>query len=534
MKITPLQKAHEIAFKYAKSVRGLAEHEAIKIHDIRFNPDVPYSVTPKLREEASRLVHIYQRPAKEFGIGMKTVIKPIPLREAHPILKSVRRHLQKDKTDRQAVRAAFGVMPGRLVDGMNSGPAPRLVRHNGDINILHYRGARDEQGLVDPIGKNDARWQDASPERKMRLQVARGETAISTSTSRREAKVRLYGHGARPVEGVYATPLQQLIKNHREKSTQALVNNTYPQEREITQINGDNLIGVRKHRLVQHPSAPTDLLALRVRTPAGPAKEFAGMLPDGYHLPAVDYDGESYPLGNYGHPEKVREKYQETAEQHPSRSVDLVYEKQASLVGGKSKKLTESRIRNGGIITVANQGALGSVATDSQGLHPGQPEHGVLVRKIQRGVRRHEIAHSILQQRRGGVPDTVAAMGREEIAAHAKQFFGKASPHRDLPLMDRLRRAGRGVVRSTRYGIEQFKIKKWFEDHRETALTHPTLGMALKNFQLPHDYATQPDSSERREFIKTGILGAGLAAGAGIGAGSDWFISRYNSANQIH
>jgi len=42
--------------------------------------------------------------------------------------------------------------------------------------------------------------------------------------------------------------------------------------------------------------------------------------------------------------------------------------------------------------------------------------------------------------------------------------------------------------------------------------------MALKNFQLPHDYATQPDSSERREFIKTGILGAGIAAGAGIGA----------------
>jgi len=59
-----------------------------------------------------------------------------------------------------------------------------------------------------------------------------------------------------------------------------------------------------------------------------------------------------------------------------------------------------------------------------------------------------------------------------------------------------------------------------------SSLTHPTLGMALKNFQLPHDYATQPDSSERREFIKTGILGAGIAAGAGIGAGSDWVVRR--------
>ena len=59
-----------------------------------------------------------------------------------------------------------------------------------------------------------------------------------------------------------------------------------------------------------------------------------------------------------------------------------------------------------------------------------------------------------------------------------------------------------------------------------SSLTHPTLGMALKNFQLPHDSATQPDSSERREFIKTGILGAGIAAGAGIGAGSDWFVRR--------
>jgi hypothetical protein len=62
-----------------------------------------------------------------------------------------------------------------------------------------------------------------------------------------------YG-GRTPVEGVYATPLEELIKNQRDKTKAAIVNAKYPAEREITQTHGDNLLKVRRHNRIVDPS----------------------------------------------------------------------------------------------------------------------------------------------------------------------------------------------------------------------------------------------------------------------------------------
>ena len=314
MKLSPLQKAHDIAFRYAKSVRGIAEHEAVKIHDIRFNPDVPYSVTPKLREEASRLVHIYQRPAKEF----------------------------------------------------------------------------------------------------------------------------------------------------------------------------------------------------------------AGMLPDGYHLPAISRTKPDGPaIGTYAHPTQLYSDYQKEVKHNPSATIEGTFN-----LSPKQPGSSVSRLKKGGLITVPREGYFAGQIRGKGGDIPSDGRLRVLAHNGRRGVLKHEIAHSILQQKRGGAPDSIASLLKEELIGNSKQFLGKKSPVRDRPLSQRIASVVRGTVNNTKYGVETMGIKKWFEAPRISSLTHPTLGMALKNFQLPHDYATQPDSSERREFIKTGILGAGIAAGAGIGAGSDWFIRR--------
>ena len=60
--------------------------------------------------------------------------------------------------------------------------------------------------------------------------------------------------GKAPVEGVYATPLDELVKNQREKTRAAIVNSDFSSEREITQTHGDNLLKVRKHKAIVDPT----------------------------------------------------------------------------------------------------------------------------------------------------------------------------------------------------------------------------------------------------------------------------------------
>jgi hypothetical protein len=131
----------------------------------------------------------------------------------------------------------------RHANSSNSG-RPRIVDIDGKKSLLHYRIATEENGLKPRVASG-------APEQAMRQHVVRAasDTAISTTVSRYSARRFLGKRGANPVEGVYATPLDELVRNQRQKTKAAMINAEYPNEQEITQIHGDNLIKVRKHRL---------------------------------------------------------------------------------------------------------------------------------------------------------------------------------------------------------------------------------------------------------------------------------------------
>lgn len=201
-------------------------------------------------------------------------IKPVPQSVADPILRSMRRKLEKFG-DRQAVRAAFlGPKGPRMRRAGKSPPArlkaqarpgyendfwkPRVVDIDGKKSLLHYRVARSESGLRQPLilqpGFFSSLPSGATQEQLMRHHIIRSGHAISTSTERQKALRFMRSGGKSPVEGIYATPLDELIKNQREKNKAAMINSSFSSEREITQTHGENLLKVRKHKEIIDPT----------------------------------------------------------------------------------------------------------------------------------------------------------------------------------------------------------------------------------------------------------------------------------------
>ena len=202
----------------------------------------------RLRELAQVSGRLVELARVQSVTGQILNINPVPRKVADPILKSLRRKLEEGG-DREAVRAAFlgggGNGRGGRRHATSSDPGrPRIVEIDGKKSLLHYRIAAEENGLK-PRGTSGV------PEQAMRQHVVRAgsDTAISTTVSRYSARRFLGKRGENPVEGVYATPLDELVRNQRQKTKAAMINAEYPNEQEITQIHGDNLIKVRKHRL---------------------------------------------------------------------------------------------------------------------------------------------------------------------------------------------------------------------------------------------------------------------------------------------
>ena len=241
-----------------------------------------------------------------------------------------------------------------------------------------------------------------------------------------------------------------------------------------------------------------------------PLKEFAGLLPKGYSLPEVIHEKPAGPtIGLYEYPKKTPRS--------PEYSYSTGSQGNNDLSKGKSNRAAP-RKREAGVITIPREGYFAGQ------LQTGDVPDGelrVLAHNARRGVLKHEIVHSILDQKRGGVPDSVAGFAKEELAAHSKQFLGKKSPLLDRPLSKRLASVIRGTIASTKLGVKANGIKKWFAD----PLTRDRVGMALKTFsdrtpycdprQFPGESAA-PVSSERRDLLKSGIIATGVAGGAGL------------------
>jgi len=220
----------------------------------------------------------------------------------------------------------------------------------------------------------------------------------------------------------------------------------------------------------------------------GRLKEFARMIPEGYIRPAIDRrpPPPSEPLGSYAHPTTLRSAYEKDAQQDPPKSIDSIYKERAEAIVPKHpsdtfeqrRGLAERRLREGGLISIPPEHSLRNVIPRPSGSSAGDSDYGILVHNAQRGIRKHEITHSVLQQRRGGPPGSIASVFAEELAAHKNQFLGKNSPNKDRPLLDRLKRTLRGAYRSTKYQVEKGGITKWFQE-----LTAWEKGM--KEFEKP-------------------------------------------------
>lgn len=185
-----------------------------------------------------------------LGAGADAAVKFVPRQERIAILRSMRRKLEKsgNPKDREAVRSVFGSpWRGKLRRFKAPVPLPRMVEINGQKKILHYRVARNSDGLRKPLLESRFGFSNASPEDILRHQVSSGGgSAISTSVARKEALRR--GNGLHThVEGVYATSPSDLMRAQREKTKQAMVNGEFNHEREITQIDGAGLLKERKY-----------------------------------------------------------------------------------------------------------------------------------------------------------------------------------------------------------------------------------------------------------------------------------------------
>ncbi len=219
----------------------------------------------------------------------------------------------------------------------------------------------------------------------------------------------------------------------------------------------------------------------------GRLKEFAGLRPDGYSFPAVTDKVRPNSLASHEHSSSIRSKLRDAAK---ANNVPL-----SVPVGSNAKDYgsSQSRLWNGGLIRLPSVERIQSkpdLYRGYEGLRTGvlragqQDGHQVPdgVDQIRRGLRRHEIVHSLLQQRRGGPPDTVAKLAGEEFTAYRKQLFGKKSPVKGLPLGTRLRKIIDGTIESTKRGKKTLGITKWFEE-----LTAWEKGM--KQFEKPfHGY----------------------------------------------
>lgn len=196
-------------------------------------------------------------------------------------------------------------------------------------------------------------------------------------------------------------------------------------------------------------------------------KEFVGLIPEGYHLPATWEHDEPDLLASYTDPRFIRKATRKSARDQ-KRPLREVYDE----AGGSD--LGVSRMRRGGVISLPSKETQSDPKT-----HSGQDALHYGSRSVaRRAYRRHEVAQSILQQRRGGPPDTVAKLAKEEAISYSKQLFGKKSPASHLPLGMRIGKFLRGVPLSTAIGKKSLGITKWFEK-----LTAQEKGM--KEFEKP-------------------------------------------------
>lgn len=201
-------------------------------------------------------------------------------------------------------------------------------------------------------------------------------------------------------------------------------------------------------------------------------KEFAGLIPDGYHLPTVTDKVRPNSLASYVNPSIIQGDLRTKAKEIKRPLSDVVS------ANAQDYGSSGARLWNGGLLRLPSQAGIDRARSSSA---PSPLKDYPNSSVARRALRRHEAVHSILQQRRGGISDSIAGYAKEEAAAYGKQLFGPKSPAREMPFGLRVKKLLAGTYESTKKGVKTHGIKKWFEDSRE--LTAREMGM--KQFEKP-------------------------------------------------
>jgi hypothetical protein len=185
-------------------------------------------------------------------------------------------------------------------------------------------------------------------------------------------------------------------------------------------------------------------------------KEFAGLLPDGYHLPATTDKVRPNSLASYANPSSIQKALRDKAAEI-KRPVSDVLSANARDYGSSG-----TRLWNGGLLRLPSQAGVERARLDSA---PSPLKDYSNASVARRALRRHEAVHSILQQRRGAISDSIAGFAKEEATAYHKQFFGPKAPDAAMPFATKVRKFISGTYESTKKGIKKHGLKKLFESH---------------------------------------------------------------------
>ena len=245
--------------------------------------------------------------------------------------------------------------------------------------------------------------------------------------------------------------------------------------------------------------------------------EFAGMIPKGYKLPAVvqNPDMPKGLLASYIHPTDIAKK-------------GITHDTIKQVYGSKPA----DRAMRGGAISVKPPMAdlpvresLAKVAYGSVG-------------NVDRRSLRHELVHSIVQQKRGGAPKGVFPLMKEEATAYLKSNKNlKGMKPGVLGKVTRAVDAVGGIVGSTAHGMKSYGIKPWklFQSKTGKTVQFATVDPLEKGWDLrdargrsARVYAPGSKKRDRREKdwgektdnirLVRNIAIAGTIAG-GVGAG---------------
>jgi hypothetical protein len=119
--------------------------------------------------------------------------------------------------------------------------------------------------------------------------------------------------------------------------------------------------------------------------------QFAGLLPDAYHLPAITDKVRPNSLASYANPSSIQKALRQHAKKGGYDLSDVVS------TTARNEGLNPSRLWNGGILSLPSQARVERARLDSA---PSPLKDYSNASVARRALRRHEAVHSILQQRR--------------------------------------------------------------------------------------------------------------------------------------